>query len=158
MMKLRFALLAELPEFVPLVASWLFGEWGHERPGSSIAALARDITSKLGTATLPLHVLALADEVPVGVAVLKPHEMRDVFPDRTPWLGSVVVAPAYRRNGIGAALICEVEALGLRCGFSRLYLQTERDDGGLYARLGWQICDQLPYHGYQATVMTKVLG
>ena len=157
-MKLRFTLLADLPEFVPLVASWLFREWGHERSGSSIAAVTQDIASKLGTTTLPIHVLALAGEVPVGVAILKPHEMRDIFPDRTPWLGSVVVAPAYRRNGIGAALICEAQALALRRGFSRLYLQTERDDGGLYTRLGWQICDQLLYRGYQATVMTKSLG
>jgi GNAT superfamily N-acetyltransferase len=102
--------------------------------------------------------LAVADEVPVGVAILKPHEMRDVFPDRTPWLGSVVVAPVCRGSGIGAALVGEVEALALRRGFSRLYLQTERDDGGLYARLGWQTCDRLPYHGYRANVMTKALG
>jgi len=37
-------------------------------------------------------------------------------------------------------------------------LQTERDDGGLYGRLGWQTCERLPYHGYQANVMTKELG
>ena len=157
-MKLRFTLLADLPEFVPLVARWLFNEWGYERPGSSIATVTRDITSQLGTTILPIQVLALADDLPVGVAILKPHEMKDVFPNRTPWLGSVVVAPEYRGNGIGAGLICEVEALALRRGFSRLYLQTEREDGGLYAGLGWQTCDRLPYRGYQANVMTKELG
>jgi hypothetical protein len=31
-MTLTFVLLAQLPEFVPLVAKWLFDEWGHERP------------------------------------------------------------------------------------------------------------------------------
>ena len=117
-----------------------------------------DIGSKLDTATLPIHVLALLDELPVGVAMLKPHEMKDIFPDRTPWLGSVVVTPAHRGKGIGAALTREMEALALRRGFTRLYLQTERADGGLYARLGWRTCDQLPYRGYHANVMSKTLG
>jgi GNAT superfamily N-acetyltransferase len=92
------------------------------------------------------------------VAILKPHEMKDIFPDRTPWLGSVVVAPVHRGQGIGAALTREIEALALRRGFTRLYLQTERQDGGVYARLGWQTCDQLPYRGYHANVMSKQLG
>lgn len=157
-MSLTFPLLAQLPEFVPLVAKWLFDEWGHERPGSSLEALTKDISSKLDTTTLPIQMLALKGELPVGVAILKPHEMKDVFPDRTPWLGSVVVAPAHRGKGIGTALTREIEALALRRGFTRLYLQTERQDGGVYARLGWQTCDQLPYRGYHANVMSKQLG
>jgi GNAT superfamily N-acetyltransferase len=157
-MVLAFPLLAQLPELVPLVAGWLWDEWGHLRPGSSLDALTQDIHSKLDPGTLPIQVLALADEVPVGVAMLKPHEMRDVFPDRTPWLGSVVVARAFRCNGIGAALTREIEELARRRGFTRLYLQTEREDGGVYGRLGWQTCDRLSYHGYQANVMTRELG
>ncbi len=156
-MKPGFALLAELPEVVPVVARWLFDEWGHERPGSSVEGIAEDIRSKLDPAGLPLQVLALSEGRPVGVAMLKPHEMKDVFPARTPWLGSVVVAPAYRRKGIGAGLTREVEELALSRGFARLYLQTERADGGVYARLGWATCDRLPYRGYQANVMTKEL-
>lgn len=156
-MALTFSLLAQSPEFVPLVAKWIFDEWGHEKPGSSIEALTKEISSKLDTTTLPIQMLAFTDERPVGVAILKPHEMKDVFPDRTPWLGSVVVSPACRGNGIGAALTRRVEALALKRGFTRLYLQTEREDGGLYARLGWRTCDRLPYRGYQANVMSKKL-
>jgi GNAT superfamily N-acetyltransferase len=83
--------------------------------------------------------------------------MKDVFPARTPWLGSVVVDPAYRGRGFGAALTRQVEVLALTRGFTLLYLQTERDNGGLYARLGWRICERLPYRGYQATVMVREL-
>jgi len=157
-MPLTFSLLARLPECVPLVAKWLFDEWGHERPGSSLELLTKDISSKLDTATLPVQVLALLEDLPVGVAILKAHEMKDVFPDRTPWLGSVVVAPAHRGHGIGAALTLEMEALAFARGFTRLYLQTEHQDGGLYARQGWQTCDRLQYRGYQANVMSKELG
>jgi GNAT superfamily N-acetyltransferase len=156
-MKLGFALLAEMPEVVPVVAGWLFDEWGHERPGSSVESIAEDIRSKLDPASLPIQLLALRAERPVGVAMLKPHEMKDIFPERTPWLGSLVVAPAHRRNGIGAALTREIEELARSRGFARLYLQTERADGGVYARLGWAVCDRLPYRGYQANVMTKQL-
>lgn len=156
-MDLTFALLAELPDAVPTVARWIFDEWGHERPGSSVEGLAADISTKLDPTRLPIQLLALSEGLPVGVAILKPHEMKDTFPERTPWLGSVVVAPAYRRKGVGSALTRRIEALALSRGFSRLYLQTELQDGGLYARLGWTSCERLPYRGYQAHVMTKEL-
>lgn len=156
-MELTFAVLAEFPEVVPTVARWIFDEWGHERPGSSVEALAEDIRAKLDPTRLPIQLIALSDGCPVAVAILKPHEMKDTFPERTPWLGSVVVAPAYRRKGIGSALTRRLEELALSRGFSRLYLQTEHHDGGLYARLGWTTCDRLPYRGYHAHVMTKEL-
>jgi hypothetical protein len=70
-MTLSFVLLAELPEAVPTVAKWLFDEWGHERPGSSVDAITEDIRSKLDPSQLPVHVLALVNGAPVGVAVLK---------------------------------------------------------------------------------------
>jgi hypothetical protein len=33
------------------------------------------------------------------------------------------------------------------------YLQTERHDGGLYARLGWQPLEEVHYHGVDVLVM-----
>lgn len=156
-MDLTFALLAELPEAVPTVARWLFDEWGHERQGSSVEGIAEDIRAKLDPTSLPVQTLALSDGCPVGVAILKPHEMKDIFPERTPWLGSLVVAPAHRRKGIGSALTRRIEELARSRGFSRLYLQTEIQEGGLYARLGWTSCERLPYRSYHAHVMTKEL-
>ena len=154
-MELTFALLAEFPEIVPTVARWIFDEWGHERPGSSVEGIAEDISAKLDPMRLPIQVLALSDGCAVGVAILKPHEMKDQFPERTPWLGSLVVARAHRGKGIGSALTRTIEELASSRGFSRLYLQTELQDGGLYARRGWTTCDRLPYRSYHAHVMTK---
>jgi hypothetical protein len=96
-MNVTFAMLADLPEAVPVVAQWLLDEWEYESPGNSVAALSAEIAARLNpTSTLPIHVLALSDGSPVGVVILKTHEMKDVFPDRTPWLGSLVVAPPHR--------------------------------------------------------------
>lgn len=154
---LTFALLAELPDVVPAVARWIFDGWGHERPGSSVEGLAEDLRSKLDPTRLPIQWLALSDGCPVGVAILKPHEMKNIFPERTPWLGRLIVSPAYRQRGIGAVLTRRIEALARSHGFSRLYLQTELQDGGLYARLGWTSCERLPYRSYRAHVMMKEL-
>jgi GNAT superfamily N-acetyltransferase len=156
-MNLSFALLADLPEAVPTVAKWLLAEWDYESPGDSLAALSAEIAAQLDPATLPIHILALLDDSTVGVAILKPHEMKSIFPDRTPWLGSLVVAPPRRNRGIGAALVGRIEQLALSRGFRQIYLQTERPDGGLYARLGWQSCDTLFYRGHHANVMRKEL-
>jgi GNAT superfamily N-acetyltransferase len=157
-MMLQLAMLADHPSAVPLVAKWLIDEWGYERLGGSVEALSLEIVSKLDPRALPIHVLALLDGFPAGVAILKPHEMKDIFPQRTPWVGSLVVAPEHRNRGIGAALVGSIEELALRRGFTQLYLQTERKGGGLYTRLGWQTCDELQHHGRYAHVMSKALG
>jgi GNAT superfamily N-acetyltransferase len=154
---LKLALLADRPTVVPLVAQWLYGEWGGERPGASSAGLAAEIRSKLSRDGVPLHVLATVGDVDVGIAVLKHHEMKDVFPERTPWLGSLYVRSEYRRKGIAAALVREVERLAVARNYRQLHLQTERLDGGLYRRLGWIPAERVVYKTFEVLVMTKDL-
>ncbi len=149
--------LADHVGAIPTVADWLHGEWGHERPASSAPDLAEEIASKLSRDQLPVHVLALLDDVEVGVAVLKAHEMREVFPERTPWLGSLYVRSEYRGRGIASALVREIERRALALGFATLHLQTERLDGGLYARLGWTAVERLAYRSLDVLVMRNEL-
>jgi GNAT superfamily N-acetyltransferase len=154
---LKHVLLADRPAAVPLVANWLYGEWGDERPGSSSEGLAAEISAKLSRDGLPVHVLAMVGDVEVGIAVLKAHEMKDIFPERTPWLGSLYVRSDYRRKGIAASLVREVERLAAAGNFRQLHLQTERLDGGLYTRLGWIPAERVAYKTLDVLVMTKDL-
>ena len=139
-----------------MVAQWWHGEWGHER-GLSVETICDDLSSKLNLATLPVHVLALSEGRPLGVGALKRHEMRDVFPERSPWLGSLFVAPGHRGHGIGGKLVSELERIARERGFRQLYLQTEQLDGGIYARAGWRRLEELDYRGYRALTMAKEL-
>jgi GNAT superfamily N-acetyltransferase len=83
--------------------------------------------------------------------------MLSVFPDYMPWLGSVFVHPDYRNRSIASQLCLEIVSLATSFGAGQLFLQTERLDGGLYARLGWKPIDQLNYRGHDVLVMRKDL-
>ena len=111
----------------------------------------------LGRDMLPIAVLALDGDAPVGVAELKEHEMLSLYPDHTPWLGSVFVRPESRGRGIASQLASQIAALAESRGATRIFLQTERLDGGLYARLGWQPVEQVTYRGQQVLLMVKRL-
>ena len=156
-MNLDFVLLSDRPQAVPTVAGWWFDAWGHQEPGKSPELIARDLAQQLDPRELPIQVLAELDGVAVGVAVLKLHEMEDVFPHRENWLGSVFVAHQARGLGVASALVQQIEDLAACRGVERLHLQTEQLDGGLYAARGWRPWRRLEYRGYQALVMTKRL-
>ena len=156
MPSLTFEHLHRRPEHVPTIARWWFDEWGHEAPGLTAEANEARVRENLG-ALLPVTIVALRDGRPVGVAALKAHELFDVLPERTPWLGGVYVVPEARGEGLAARLVGEIEAIAARAGFRRLWLDTEVPDGGLYARLGWRIDRHLEHAGLKLTVMDRLL-
>ena len=155
--QLDFAYLADRPEAIPLVARWWFDEWGHLRPDRPIDKIAEQIREELNPDELPIQVLGLVGDEVAGVAVLKLHEMEDVYPDKQYWLGGVFVAPGNRRKGIGSAVAMKVVHIADSLGIRDLHLQTERLDGGLYARLGWRELEKVQYKGDDVLVMVKPL-
>ena len=132
-----FSRLEDRPEFAPVIARWWFDEWGHESPGLTYQATLARVQASLDE-VLPVTVIAVDGGTLLGVAELKSHELYDTFPTLTPWLGGVFVAPAARGCGLAAELVREIERIATGAGFRRLYLDTERLDGGLYAGIGWR--------------------
>lgn len=57
--------------------------------------------------------------------------------ERAIWINAVLVAPEYRRLGLGSQLIKAAEATAVRLGVSRLYALTELP--ALYSKLDWSI-------------------
>lgn len=104
--------------------------------------------------SLPMHLLALENGVPVGFGALKLHEM-DAYPDREHWLGSLFVPPGMRGRGIGSALIDEIVRRVPAHGVSLLSLQTERLDGGIYRRHGWVGVERTCAKGDEVLIMER---
>jgi GNAT superfamily N-acetyltransferase len=158
MMSLSFAYLTDGREAVPQIARWWFDEWGHFRPGDSLEALISRVHGLLDREGLPIPVVAIFEDRIAGVAVLKLHELFDLYPEKKFWLGDVFVAPEFRGQGIGSALAMKIVEIAQSRGIASLHLQTQSLDGGLYAKLGWEKIEQIHHQGYDALVMVKRLA
>ncbi len=157
-MAVEFIYLAERPETLPTVAAWYFNQWGHFHPGSTLEDSAERLKETLNTDRIPFIILALKNGEVVGAAELKYREMGDIFPEKEHWLGGVYVASEHRGHGLGSLLANEIAERAPSYGVEQLYLQTERLDGGLYLKQGWQLEQQVNNHGIQVQVMVRPVG
>ncbi len=155
MSDIHFEFLADRLDDVPLVMDWWHSFW-RDRMGDLETFRERFLTT-LGKDGLPLDILAIKDGRPVGTAALKKHEMEELFPEFRYWMGSVFVAPEFRRRGIAHSLACHVIELARQRQLPQLYLQTVDLTGGLYADLGWEPVERLLYRGEDTLVMVKTL-
>jgi len=154
--KISIDFLANHPDKVLGVAEWLFDEWGYLRENNSVEKRYDELKIQLSKTTVPIHIIALKDNVLTGVVALKPTEMK-LFPQQEYWLGSLFVSPIFRGQGIATLLENEIVSLAKSHSISKLYLQTEALDGGLYRKLGWQGLEIVSDHGITVLVMEKCL-
>ena len=137
-MSVEFPLLVDHVDAIPALARLYFKEWGHLAANDSIDRTRDRLQEYANRDKLPLIVLAVREGQVIGAAQLKDHELFETFPDKKYWLGGVLIAPRHRGRGYGAQLVRHITGIAPRFGIRTLHLQTERLDGGLYARLGWE--------------------
>lgn len=88
--------------------------------------------------------LALLHDDPVGSVFYQP-ESEHVY------LGRLAVLPAYRRCGIGRALVEQVEAITLALGRSRVRLSARialPHNHSYYERMGYRFVEERCHEGY----------
>jgi predicted N-acetyltransferase YhbS len=132
--------LFEHPQYVDQVAAWIHAEfWADKNIHSpqSLASLLRNATTP---DAIPLSRLALVDGIPVGTVNLIEND-DDQRTHLRPWLAALLVLPTHRRQGIGSALVRDLQEYANRLGIGELYLGT--DNPGFYARLGATIHEQV---------------
>ncbi len=134
-MPLTIAHLFEHPERRDLVASWIYEAFWRDRPDSGFTpeTLAGYLAEASNPDAIPLSRLALVDGVPAGtVNLVEDDDSRR--PHLRPWLAALVVAPEFRRQGVGAALVRALKADAAKLGLTELYLGTPIP--GFYEPLG----------------------
>lgn len=145
---IKISSLASMPDAIPIVATWLSGEWGGDIE-DRIARLHVEISSQ----GLPCTFVATLGNDVVGCASLKADDM-DTHSELSPWLARVYVSPNARGQGIGSCLTSFMWEEAIRLGHQEVYLFTP-DQERLYARLGWNTISTEQYHGKEVVIMHK---
>ena len=154
---MKLSLLVDHPEAIDVVAQWYFDEWARETPGETLERVKKQVSASVSRDSAPMLVLATKQGHVIGAAELKIREMK-IYPDKEFWLGGVYVEETARGKGVASALVNEVLSRARSAGIQHLYLQTEKLDGGLYAKHGFQPLEEVHYNGRQVLVMVARTG
>lgn len=153
---MKITYLANHPQHVSTVAKWIFDEWGHESPNTTLESLKERFGSHLNRNVVPLTLLAMESDRPFGTASLVIHDMNDHL-ELSPWLTAVYVLPDQRGKGIGSKLVKSIELLSAHLDVEKLYLFTP-DRESFYIRLGWTLKEHARRHEKDVVIMEKEIG
>lgn len=157
-MNTRIDYLADHQRTVPVLAQWLFEEWGHCYPDTSVDTMASQLRARMHRDRSPLALVAFEAGEPIGTASLKIREV-EIRPQYEHWLGSLFVAEPYRGRGIGSKLITAIKAEADKLGIDELYLYTRQAaTARLYKKLGWIEIEQANYRSRPALIMKAILN
>lgn len=144
--------LAEHTDTIPQLATWVLAEWGHLPPPRTHASEVATFSERTHRDRVPQTFVAVDGSRPVGMASIEAHDMSTRL-ELTPWLSAVYVLPAFRRHGVGSALVEAVVDAAAMLSLDTLYLFTP-DQMPFYRRMGWQNMEQVCYRGVDVVIMS----
>ncbi|MFJ2466013.1 GNAT family N-acetyltransferase [Pseudomonas sp. NPDC087615] len=143
--------LCDRPEFIEELAELNFNEWGEFRPGDTLEARTKRMRKASGKGAIPSVVVAIEDDRLLGGALLIDSDMK-TRPKLTPWLAGVYVKAEERGRGVASQLVNQIVEEAKTLGVQTLYLYTDAAQS-LYARLGWEVVEDLVYEDLPVTIM-----
>ncbi|MBV9575749.1 MAG: GNAT family N-acetyltransferase [Gammaproteobacteria bacterium] len=152
-LNLKIKLLADCSQHIPTLAQLWFNEIGREWiPHASVARAERTYREHTNSEELPLTFVAIHEDKPVGMVSLRDND--GIREDLTPWLGSLIVHPDYRRQGIGEKLVEIAKSSAKIMGYQRLYLfALDPSIPDWYEKLGWKYIGTDDFYQHTVTVM-----
>ena len=152
----RIGYLIDYPDLVDELAGLHFAEWSYLRPDETLAERNHRLRLCCGRSGVPTVLVAVAHGRICGSAMLVAHDM-ETRPELSPWLAGVYVVPAWRRKGLGAALIQRAVDAATAAGVKTLYLYTPGTEA-LYARLGCAVIERCKFRGVEVSLMSRHLA
>ena len=144
--------LRDCSEHLETLCDWHHKQWAYLNPGQTWSDRLELMKADLEDRLVPSTFVALDGDRLLGSAAILSEDM-DIYKELSPWLASVYVAPEYRSQGIGEALVRHVMSVAETNAVKTLYLYTP-DAESYYMKMGWQIFRQLDYHGEDVTIMS----
>lgn len=133
---MNIELLAENPEYVNCVCSWIYNEFvAVNNPGYAFDKLL-GFFGDTHKDKFPITYIALEEGICTGTVSIFENDLKNQN-KLTPWLASLYVCPEYRKLKIAEKLIGAVVDKVKELGFDELYLRTEHA-AGYYLKRGWE--------------------
>ncbi len=144
--------LREHPEHCAFFVAAFEAEWpawyGPGGPGKADADLQAFAN---GQGALPVGVVALGPQhQPLGLAALKATSVPS-HSHLSPWAAAGYVAPAWRRQGVGALLLKALLSEASRLGYQTVYCATSTSES-LLVRQGWSLMESVFHDGHSVRV------
>lgn len=153
---MKIELLSEHPRLIPEIVDLKFQEFSYLVPQKTKADFLKGVQAHLSAPNLPIaYVIVTEEKEFVGTFSLRQCDMES-HSHFTPWVGSILVHPSKRNQGIGSILVKNAELTALEMGFAQLYLFTP-NKAAWYAKLGWETVEKTLFNEIPVTVMTKNL-
>ena len=102
-----------------------------------------------------IALLAEVEDVPAGTCLFVREEI-DPRHELTPWLAGLFVAPTFRGQSVGRALVAAIKDHARQVGCGRLHLYATTAEG-FYARLGWRVAERFLWDGAPFVLMQRDL-
>lgn len=152
-MMIEIEYLDEHVDAIPSLATWHHEAWAAITPHLSVADRIAGFLARARRGSIPTGFVALVHSNVVGMACLVDHDV-DSHRHLTPWLATVLVAPAHRGKGIGSALSRRATEEAWVLKVSNLYLFTF-DKEAFYTKLGWSTLEAAQLAGVPGTIMVQ---
>lgn len=149
----KINLLGEHPEYIPALSELWFNELGKQWiPNASVERANQTFQSHLNTDQLPMTFVAVHEGKPIAMASLRDND--GIREDLTPWLGTLIVHPDYRNQGVGELLINITKYCAKSFGFEKIYLLAlDKTIPDWYEGLGWKMIGKDKLYHHPVTVM-----
>ena len=142
---LKIEYLADQNHFVPELAQLLYHQFGYLAPHRTLKDFENRMLSHCNKDCLPIAFVAVEDGKLVGTFSFRQYDM-ETHKHLSPWIGSVYVHTARRKEGIGTKLMQQAEILCKQRGIETLYLFTP-DKQAWYLKLGWERLEETAFNG-----------
>lgn len=152
---MKIELLADNVKLIPEIAELKFQEFGYLLPDKTLENFRLGLETHLNDQLLPIAYVVTDSKKFVGTFSLRKYDLHS-YTHLTPWLGSVLVHPDKRKQGIGSFLVQQAEEIAKEMGYSSLYLFTP-NKAAWYSQLGWRQVEETVFNNFPVTLMTKKL-
>ena len=152
---MKFDFLVHHMGLIRRIAELKFSEFSYLVPGKTLEDFITGLHEHCNDQKLPITYVALENENFFGTFSLRECDLNSHCHFR-PWIGSVLVPPEKRNQGIGSLLVKVAENKAKEMGHDFLYLFTP-NKAPWYTKLGWTAIEKSSLNNIPVTIMHKYL-